>query len=73
MEHGRMSRLQAHRSILDSTREGLSALPQWARRLPPIRELTDPREIAAARLEAEIQAQREQPDLTEHAEKTREE
>jgi len=71
MEHGRMSRLQAHRSILDSTREGLSALPQWARRLP--RELTDPREIAAARLEAEIQAQREQPDLTEHTEKTREE
>jgi len=66
-----MNRPQEHRSILDSTREGLSALPAWARRLP--RELTDPREIAAARLEAEIQAQREQPDLTEHAEKTREE
>jgi len=38
-----------------------------------VRELTDPREIAAARLEAEIQAQREQPDLTEHAEELREE
>jgi hypothetical protein len=66
-----MNRPQEHRSILDSTREGLSALPAWARRLP--RELTDPREIAAARLEAEIQAQREQPDLTEHAEELREE
>jgi hypothetical protein len=48
--------------------------PCWRRsRLPRVRELTDPREIAAARLEAEIQAQREQPDLTEHAEELREE
>ena len=50
----------------------IDAFPCWRHsRLPPVRVLNDPREVAAARLDDWTEAQREHPtapDLTEHVE-----